>query len=158
LVLTGCKNGTVSVFEIGSPDAISQGPIHSKEVKSAAFSEDSRWAITGSEDGVASMWDVKSGIALSPRFQHAIPIANATFSPDCKRVILGSIDGPPQMVDISVGEKRDRDVADLVRLAQLKSSHRIDESGRAVPLSSAESNALWLHLRTKYPNEFSISK
>jgi WD40 repeat protein/serine/threonine protein kinase len=183
LALTGCKNGTVRVFKIGPNSLVSEGPLHTSQirattfspnsipgqtidlvqeeptaVRAVAFSPNGRWALTGSNDGIARIWDVKSGIALSPRIQHTLPIVNAAFSADGKQVILGNLNKAPRILDLTPNELDKRSAADMVSLAQLNSSHRIDENGRAVLLSSAELNSLWNSLRAKYPEEFNYPK
>ena len=152
--LSGCKNGSVTLFEIGTDHSMTLNPAHTSPVSSVAFSPDGNWALTGSEDGSIRIWDVKSGVTLSPRIQHSVPIVNAAFSTDGKNVILGNLNKASRVISLATNEHDERSVADTVHLAELNSSHRIDESGRFVPLSSAELNALYVSLRAKYPEEF----
>jgi hypothetical protein len=87
-----------------------------------------------------------------------LPIVNAVFSANGTQVILGNLNKAPRILDVTTNEQDERSAADIFSLAQLNSSSRIDEKGRAIPLSSAEVNSLWNYLRAKYPNDFTIGK
>ncbi|HEX4610435.1 MAG TPA: hypothetical protein VH092_19755 [Urbifossiella sp.] len=74
-----------------------------------------------------------------------------TFSPDGRRVVTETRDGTARVWDISPDV---RPGADLVALAQLRSGHRINDTGTAVPLAAADLARLWTDLRSRYPDEF----
>jgi hypothetical protein len=75
------------------------------------------------------------------------------FSPDGRRVLTASA-GTAWVWDVSPD---DRPVADVVGLAQVRSGHRVDNTGAVVPLTTDELTRLWADLHDKYPAEFSVT-
>jgi WD40 repeat protein len=52
----------------------------------------------------------------------------------------------------------DRPITDLLRLSRLLSGHQIDETGTPVPLNEEEFDSLWADLRTRYPDDFRVTR
>jgi WD40 repeat protein len=109
---------------------------------------------TASWDKAARVWDAATGLPLSPPLAHGDRVESATFSPDGRRVLTVSKDRTARVWDVS---EDPRPVSDLLRLVQLLSSHRIDDTGAAVPLPGEEIQRLWDDLHAKYPADVSVS-
>jgi tetratricopeptide (TPR) repeat protein len=80
---------------------------------------------------------------------------HAAFTADGRRVVTVS-DGPTARVwDTPISDNRDAD--DLIRLAQMLSSTRIDRTGELVSITAAEFRESWRALRNEYPDDFVAS-
>jgi hypothetical protein len=107
--------------------------------------------MTGGSDDVARIWDAASGELLGPPLPHFAWLDAASFSPDGKLLATASTGRGIRVWDLP-GEERP--VADLVLLAQVLSSRRIDEKGALVHLAREELLAAWRTLRATYPADF----
>jgi hypothetical protein len=81
-------------------------------------------------------------------------VLSAAFSPDGRRVFTARDDRTTRVWDVSADP---RPVGELLRLVQLLSGHRIDETWATAPLSGQELQSLWDDLRGKYPADFAVS-
>jgi WD40 repeat protein len=65
---------------------------HSDNVKSVAFSPDSRRIVTGGDDATAKVWDAQSGKELLTLKGHSDTVDSVAFSPDGRRIATCSLD------------------------------------------------------------------
>ncbi|KAJ3204740.1 WD40 repeat domain 95 [Entophlyctis luteolus] len=65
-VVSGCQNGTVSIWDLASGDKIFQfHNAHAKlEITAMCFDKSGRRLITGSRDGIVKMWNFNNGMIL----------------------------------------------------------------------------------------------
>ncbi len=76
---------------------------HQGEVRSLAFSRDSRALVTASNDRTARVWPLPGGAPVVLQGGHSAALASATFSPDGKRVLTGGTDNSLQLWDAADG-------------------------------------------------------
>jgi WD40 repeat protein len=82
-------------------------------------------------------------------------VNHAEFSPDGSKVVTASRDNTACVWDLSPDP---RPAEDLELLAQVVSSHRIDQTGALVPFKPDEFLAAWNELRSKYQQGPSASR
>ena len=75
---------------------------HSDNVKSVAFSPDSRRIVTGGDDATAKVWDAQSGKELLTFEDGGTSVA---FSPDSRRIVTGSYDHTAKVWDGQSGKE-----------------------------------------------------
>jgi WD40 repeat protein len=153
LVVTASADGTARVWDAATGRPASPPLTHADTVIFAEFSPDGRRVLTASVDRTARVWDAATGWPVSPPLIHADTVFSARFSPDGRRVATGSRN-EARVWDVS---EDPRPVRDLLRLVQLNSGHRIDDTGAAVLLSGDECQQLWDDLRARYPADFTVS-
>ena len=102
------------------------------------------------------IWDLASQREVSPAIENpnddvVPPVHQIEFRGD-DQVAFGYL--KQRTVDLAADQ---RPIGDLVKLGQLYSDHRLDVDGGVSPLGREELQALWKELRSKYPDEFTIS-
>ncbi|OAQ24648.1 WD40 repeat-like protein [Linnemannia elongata AG-77] len=92
----GTDNRVVTVCDIGTgqADVVLRG--HTEQVKTIAFSADSRWIATGSDDTTVRLWDARSGNLDRTLESHTYFVGNLAFSSDSRRIVSGGMDGTIQ--------------------------------------------------------------
>uniref|UniRef100_F6Y544 Neutral sphingomyelinase activation associated factor n=1 Tax=Xenopus tropicalis TaxID=8364 RepID=F6Y544_XENTR len=65
VMVSGTKEGAVSIWDIGSATMLHQVPCHSGTVYDAAFSPDNRHVLSTGEDGCLKVIDVQTGMLIS---------------------------------------------------------------------------------------------
>ncbi|KAK7881271.1 hypothetical protein WMY93_029680 [Mugilogobius chulae] len=65
LLVSGCKDGTVSIWDTQSHEALQQVPCHSGTIHHTAFSPDSRHVLSVGEDCCMKVIDVQTGMVMS---------------------------------------------------------------------------------------------
>ncbi|MCI0465077.1 MAG: protein kinase [Gemmataceae bacterium] len=150
-VLTASSDGTAQVWEAATGQKLTPPLKHGTEVTSAAFSPDGRRVVTASSDCMARIWDAATGQPLTPRLEQIDHVCHAEFRPDSRQVVLANKGGWAEVWELPRDE---RPVEDLVRFAQLLAGHRIDETGRLVPVSAATLQQTWQSLLAKYASSF----
>jgi len=119
-------------------------------VECASFSPDGRLVVTASHF-TARVWDAATGEPVTPILKHDSIVKNATFSPDGRSVLTAPEDGTVQVWNVSPDE---RSVDDLVQLAQLLASQRIDASGALEIVKTQTLHSIWDAMRLKHPSAF----
>lgn len=65
LLVSGCKDGTVSIWDTQSHETLQQVPCHSGTIHHTAFSPDSRHVLSVGEDCCMKVIDVQTGMVMS---------------------------------------------------------------------------------------------
>jgi WD40 repeat protein/serine/threonine protein kinase len=153
-VVTASSDMTARVWNASSGEALTPPLKHGRYVHHAFFSPDGRRVLTAGSDQ-ARVWDAATGEALTPPLKHRRDVTYAAFSPDGKRVVTAGRDRIAQVWDLPPPDERP--VADLVLLAQLLASRRIDAGGGFVPLEADALHDASRRLRSHYPADFTSS-
>jgi WD40 repeat protein len=103
----------------------------------------------------AQVWDSRTGRSLTPRLRHDEQISAVEFSTDGYRATTRTTSGKGFIWDLAPDE---RPAADLRTIAELMSGSRIENAGGVVALSADELMQRWDALRTKYPEEFTVTQ
>ena len=102
----------------------------------------------------ARVWDAGTGEPVTPPLKHSESVHHASFSPDGRRVVTVCNDRAARVWEVSPDE---RPVDDLVLLAQLLASQRVDPTGALETIDTETLHVIWDTLRSKYPSDFVAS-
>jgi Tol biopolymer transport system component len=152
-VVTASADKTARVWDAttgqaSGPTLQDQGPVNH-----AAFSPDGRRIVTASEDKTARVWDAATGQPAGPPLQHQGKVLHAAFSPDGRGVVTASDDQTARVWDVSTNP---RPAEDWIRLTQFFAG-KLDRFGGHEPLTPKEMEESWNYLRTKYPQDFTVT-
>jgi WD40 repeat protein len=78
-LLTGCVDGSVSVWSSTTRRQIGRRMLHKGPVLSAAFSADGLTVLTGSGDRTARLWDAATGTPIGPPLTHDAAVVAVAF-------------------------------------------------------------------------------
>lgn len=98
----------------------------------ATFSHDQRLVATASWDNTARVWEVATGQAITHPFLQSGWVRHVRFSPDDGLLAATTQTRAVALHDLAPAEGP---AADLVAVAELLASSRVDENGGTVPLS-----------------------
>ncbi len=157
-VATASSDRTARLWDSFTGDPMGPPLPHSDVVYDLAFSPDGRMIATWEKsrsnpyEGNCRIWDALTYQQISPpiRVSNTVVVSDRHFAPD-GRSVIGSASG--LQFDVAPA---DYSTADLIKLAQFYARQRIDATGGLVPLTKEEYRTLWLDLRARYPQEFSI--
>jgi tetratricopeptide (TPR) repeat protein len=153
-VVTASLDKTARVWDAETGQPTSPPMKHEGGVNHVAFSPDGRRVVTASWE-TTRVWDAASGQLITSALKHEGVVTHAAFSPDGCRVVTASSDNTARVRDVPSSDDRDSD--DWIRLAQMFSGTRIDQSGALVPITPAEFRGSWRALCDKYPDAFVAS-
>jgi len=154
-VLTWSKDGTARVWDSKTGRPLSAPMQRAKG--GALFSEDEQQVLTWGSMS-AQVWDSSSGLPLSAPFLHKEEISGALFSKDLQRVLTWSKSGSARAWDLKNDFDYPKEYLSL-RL-EIKTRHKVNETGDVSELTTEKWNAQWLkyesiarkHLKQcKYP-------
>ena len=141
-VATACTDGTTRIWDTATGQAMTPRLRHPTSVKQVGFSPDGRLLAAASEDGSVFLWDALTGELASPRLLHPSrhDITRFDFSPDGRWLALVS---SSDTVMVRALASTSRPVDELIREAQVLSSHRIDVITGMVPLELPALSNAW---------------
>jgi WD40 repeat protein/serine/threonine protein kinase/tetratricopeptide (TPR) repeat protein len=127
--------------------------LFSLPLNSAVISPDGRRLLVmcGPGAAFAQVLDVATGWPVTPPLWREGSIPDALFSPDGRRVVTTSGGGGALLWDLKPDE---RPWDDLVRMTQVLSGTRVDETGTAKPISTSELREAYEVLLRKAPGTF----
>jgi WD40 repeat protein/serine/threonine protein kinase len=124
---------------------------HRHPLSYACFSRDGRRVLTVTPDGGAQVWDAATGEPVTLPLVPRGSLSAAVFAADNRHVLTLTEDARIQVWDLSPDR---RPLADLVLLANLLSSRRVDDSGTSVLFRAGKAD--WQNLQSKYPSLFAV--
>lgn len=152
-IVTASRDTRARIWDAVSGKALSPPLEHLGEVRHATFSPDNSKVLTTCGDYVR-VWDAESGQPLTPPLVHGQVVKSAFFGPDGDRIVTTS-GGKVQIWHLTSDV---RQVKDLLSLAQVYSSHKIDNSGDLFPLLiQNELYPLFKKMKLSFPEEFEPS-
>ncbi len=149
-VVTAGADNAARVWDAATGAAAGPPLEHRGRVNHAAFSRDGRSLVTAGEDRTARVWDVATGEPLTPPLPHPDAVLFASFDAAGRRLVTAGRDGQARFWDLPA---EGRPAADVVRLAEALSGHRLDRAGGLAPLAPAALRDTWEALRAKYPRD-----
>ncbi len=147
-LLTASRDRTAQVWEVAAGATAAPPFHHAAEVRRARFSADGRRVVTTSADGAARVWDASTGEPISPPLRTGSGPGDAVFIDSDNAVVAVSGSGPRTW---SLKPDR-RSMDELVGIAQLLSSQKIDRFQATALLSPDELRRLWRTLTERYPD------
>lgn len=105
LVLSGCSDGTVRLWDKNSRSQVRILCGHKSVVSAVAFSPDARLALSGSWDKTAKVWNLENGSVLCTLSGHTEPVSVVAFSPDGKLALTGSWDKTLKIWNVGSGRE-----------------------------------------------------
>ncbi len=148
-VATGGEDNLARVWSVASGRPSTPFLGHRGFVTAVAFDPAGRLVATASRDGTARVWDAHDGQPVTPSLPHADSVTQVTFSPDGKLLLTASEDKTVRLWDLApIPWPTD----DLVALAELLSSHHLEQYGDRPPLSLSILKQHWEGLRTRQPD------
>jgi WD40 repeat protein len=139
-VVTATEEGSVRIWDTESGSAVTPPMQHDDRVMHAVFSADGTRVLTASRDRTARVWNAASGQPVTDPLQHGEMVRYAEFSPDGQQVVTASEDRTARLWSLSPGSV---DAKGWMRRAQLLAARRIDETGAAVSIDTAQFLDLW---------------
>lgn len=102
---TGCSDGTATVWDVESGQALFTIKGHEHWIFSTRFSPDGRRLVTSSGDGTAKVWDVTSNRQHLQFTGHRAAVRAVAFSSSGQRAISGGLDGSARIWDSATGRE-----------------------------------------------------
>jgi len=155
-VVTGSRQGTARVWDAATGAAVTPLLRHGMGLIRVAFSPDGRCVATaGGGDYAARLWDAATGEPLGPPLRHRGWVYQLAFSPDGRRLVTVCQDGAARVWNLPDPDLRPLD--DLVRLAQVLSTQRVDATDGLVEVEPAAQRRALEELRSRYSADFAGS-
>ncbi len=105
---TTSQDGTVTMWDAASMQALRTLSGHKGIVFRASFSPDSRLIVTAGDDKIARIWESGSGAELLRLAEHEDSVTAAVFSPDGRQLATSSFDKTVRLWDLSSGAELKR--------------------------------------------------
>jgi uncharacterized protein (TIGR03067 family) len=151
-VVTGSRQGTARVWDAATGTPVTPLLNHGRGQIRVAFSPDGRRVATGGGTYDARLWDAATGEALGPPLRHRGWVYHLAFSPDGRRLATACRDGAARVWDFP--DPDHRSLEDLVLLAQVLSSQRVDATDGLVEVEPATQHRALEELCSRYPADF----
>jgi WD40 repeat protein len=107
VIVFGCWNGSVKVWDFRSASAPTTLVGHTSGVVACAVSPDGTWLVSGAEDGTARVWRTPEAVGESVAGWHTGAVSFAAFAPDGRFAVSAGFEDPRLYVwDALTGEIR----------------------------------------------------
>lgn len=154
-VVTASDDRTARVWDVRTSKPLTPPLKHAGPVTVADFSPDGKWLVTAS-GSTARVWDAATGEPLGMPLKHpsGTTVTHARIA-DKGRIITSTGDphDPAARWTWTVAAD-DRQLAELLSLAQLLSGRRLDAEGAELAVEKKDVQAAWQELHKKYPRDF----
>jgi hypothetical protein len=154
-VVTGSRQGTARVWDAATGAPVTPLLKHSRGQIHVAFSPDGRRLATGGGAYDARLWDAATGESLGPPLRHRAWVHHVAFSPDGHRLATACEDGTARVWNLPGPDPRP--LEDLVLLAQVLSTQRVDATDGLVDVEPSAQRRALEELRSRYPADFAGS-
>lgn len=104
LLLTGCDDRRLRVFDLVSGEMLCEWEAHGNWVVSVCWLPDSRHALSGSTEGTLRMWDITGGKLVREFPDHGSTVLCIAASPDGSKVLTGSDNRTVRLFDAASGK------------------------------------------------------
>ncbi len=128
----------IRIIDSRSGNPVAQPLVQGSPFRQACFGYDPALLLTENGDGYGRVWDTTAGEPLTPQWK-------VRYDPNAHEFVKRDL------------PKDERPVEDLVKLAQLLSGYRVDETGGFRPLERSTLMQDWDLLKRKYPATFTDS-
>ncbi len=154
-VVTGSRQGTARVWDAATGAPVTPLLKHGRGQIRVAFSPDGRLLATGGGTYAAQLWDAATGEALGPPLRHRGWVYHVAFGPDGRRLATACRDGTARVWSLPGPDPRP--LEDLILLAQVLSTQRVDATDGLVEGEPAAQRRALEELRSRYPADFASS-
>jgi WD40 repeat protein/serine/threonine protein kinase len=154
-VVTGSRQGTARVWDAATGAPVTPLLKHGRGQIRVVFSPDGRRLATVGGTYAAQLWDAATGESLGPLLRHRGWVHHVAFSPDGRRLATACEDGTARVWNLPGPDPRP--LEDLVLLAQVLSTQRVDARDGLVEVEPSAQRRALEELRSRYPADFAGS-
>ena len=97
-------NGTISVFDVGTGELVSQSKLHSKPVRCVTFTPDSKYVVSGSDDTHIGVVEALTGKTIQVMSGHESWVLGVAVHPGGHVVASGGSDGKVKLWDMDTNK------------------------------------------------------
>ncbi len=143
-VVTASDDNTARIWDYEQGMLLLPPLRHEGTVLQAVFAPDGLRVATASRDQTARVWSASTGLPLSPPLQHPWTVHRVRFTEDGHHLLTTGSSGIVWSWELP---STDSAANDLLQLAEVLSSSRIDEHRGIMPLELADLKTQWSMLR-----------
>jgi tetratricopeptide (TPR) repeat protein len=143
-VVTASDDNTARIWDYEQGTLLVPPLRHEGTVLQGAFSPDGRRVATAGRDQTARVWSASTGLPLSPPMQHPWTVQRVRFGDDGHHLLTTGSSGIVWSWDLP---STDCASNDLLQLAEILSSSRIDEHRGIMPVDLGDLKSKWGALR-----------
>jgi WD40 repeat protein/serine/threonine protein kinase len=104
-IASGCRDGTVKVWEARTRHEVLSFRGHAAEIYAVVFSSDGRRLASASGDGVVKVWEARTGRELLSFLGHTGEVLGLAFSPDGRRLASAAQDCTVKLWEVPIRQE-----------------------------------------------------